>query len=78
MAQVNDGLPANHPSYNTFRLKAAGVKSKLEADVRARRGRDALLQGLLARADYTNDLLLALLNDSRNAVSFPLGLAYHA
>ena len=69
MRDVPVDAPKDDQRYNDFRLKASAVRSQLEAEVRGQRGEEQLLKGLWSRADYTNDLLLAILNDGRHAVS---------
>jgi hypothetical protein len=61
--------PGHDALVERFCRQAAEVRSRLEAAARGTRGQTALLEGLWQRADYTNDLLLAILNQQRHSVS---------
>jgi hypothetical protein len=63
------GIPEDHAHYEPFRRQAAEIISWIQASKRAQRGERALLQGIWQRLDYTNDLLLSLLNHQRFRVS---------
>ena len=71
---VAPGFSPENALVERFRRQAAEVRSRLEAAARGARGQAALLEGLWQRTDYTNDLLLAILNQQRFAVSVLLAV----
>jgi hypothetical protein len=69
LAQAAPEWGDNHEHFSVFRRQATEVSSIISSGQRAQRGQVALLRGIWQRIDYTNDLLLALLNHQRFVVS---------